>query len=145
MDQPANVAVETVKDRDFVHRVTTIMLKNDSFSRAWIEHFDDTSKISELAGFQHDPAQRKIRFSGGVESKYQSTVYFENRAPLIQSAMLLADVEGNVRFQISNDGGNSWMDARPGRTVYFSKADRRLVVRAFAKGASSIENIAVIW
>lgn len=143
MDQQSNVVVEIIQDREFMHRISTIMLKEDRFSRAWVETFEDNSKISELINFTHNPQKREIVAHG--DGKYQSTVYFENHAGAILSAMLIADFTGKVSFQVSNDGGNSWLDVKPGAAVTFSKADKRLVVRAKTQGPATIQNIAVIW
>lgn len=138
MDQP--VKVQMLENRDFVERIAAILMGTDC-TRAWTEEFEDEKKISSLSGFVRQPG--KIVLKDGLSGTYRSNVYKENN--IVPRVMLIADFEGKVDFQVSNDGGRTWMNIRVGQTVHFSKKDRRLVVRAQAKGPAEIENIGLIW
>lgn len=145
MDQ--SVKVQVILDREFLHRVTMTLLGDSRFSRAWIDTFEDDSKISMLDGLRRNAAARSLEaIQGSGESAYRSIVYAEKQSDSVTSAMLIADVEGDVRFQVSNDGGKSWLSVQSGKPFSFSKKDKRLVVRAFGKGNDvKIHNVALVW
>lgn len=145
MDQ--SVEVQVIPDREFLHRVTMMLLGDSRYSRAWIDTFEDESKISMLDGLRRNVNTRSLEAEqGSDESAYQSTVYVEKQTDAITAGMLIADVEGSVRFQVSNDGGKTWINVQPGKPFTFSKKDRRLVVRAYGKGSNvKIHNVALIW
>lgn len=138
MDQ--QLKVQMLPNRAFVERIAAILMST-TYSRAWTEEFEDGRKISALEGFVLEPG--RIVLDAGRRGMYQSQVYKEDKTVL--QALLLADVTGKVDFYVSNDGGRTWLPAKPGQTVHFSKKDGRLAVRAEAQGPAVIDNIGLIW